>query len=63
MVFNDKTSHLFEGTRETHNISLSRLKEEKIVLAFPILKSDHKTGLLNGASFEDLVSPENLRNA
>lgn len=42
MFFNDKTSNLFEDTRETCKISLSRLKQEKIVSAFPKSKSDHK---------------------
>jgi retron-type reverse transcriptase len=48
---------------ETYKISLSRLKEERIVSAFPKAKSEHKEGPSNWVNFEDLVSPENLRNA
>jgi hypothetical protein len=44
---NDKTLNLFEDMGETYKISLSRLKEERIVSAFPKAKSEHKEGPSN----------------
>lgn len=61
--FNDKISNFFEDTGEACEIFLHHLKEEKIVPAFTKAKSEHKKSLLNLVSFDNLVSPESLRNA
>lgn len=59
----DKISDLFEDTGERRKISLDKLKKEEIESAFAKVNNKHKRGSSNLVNFENLVSPDNLRNA
>lgn len=59
----DKTLNFFEDTGEKHKIFLTKSKEKYIESAITKADNEYKRDLTNLVNFEDLVSPENLRNA
>lgn len=57
------TLNLFEDTGERRKTSFNKHEKEEIESAFAKAKNGHKRDSSNLVNFDDLVSPENLRNA